>query len=273
MLFSLALLSCSVKENRTECPVMVTLDVMNGNDIGLTGMLHLQGWREDVCVFDRFLDFGTFVREGLTLSTVYHGEMSFSGLLGWGDDNSADESGLLLIPLGEECPRAFGFYEEGVLVDDLNHFDFVMQQLYANMYIKVHRKADAGYSFRPVVHSTTDGFYFPSFKSHAGSFQFLARSNQDGNYEARVPRNVAFTKSSSEPCLGLEFECLDASDNTWFPMLDIDIEQYLNERNYDWGAAVLSDIVIDVTLADEVISRVTLTVDGWTVVIIDDYVI
>lgn len=243
------LCSCSVKEDRADCPVVLGLDFSLVNwerlrDAGLAE-ISLRVQAGDYGVEQRI---GPEQGRGVLEMTVPKScvEVSVVG----------EDSGLfsfsegLEIPLGEECPPLFwhrSVIEE--MTKDSSVFVYLHKD-YAEISFELKIKSDLQWDKALRVRSNVSG-YLQDKSLRAGDFIFEPEQTKPACFSVKLPR-----QSGPEMTL-------DILENG-IAVRSFALGEFLIESGYDWSAPVLEDIVVEV---DYTGTEVGFKINQWTKVL------
>lgn len=254
-LLAWALSGCSVKEDRSPCPVWVKLFFLNRLPANagevMTLFVYRDGEKESVMNVDcDRLD------EGLEFSFM-SGYVDFAGVSGWPSEDYTPDA--VLIHYGDDCPGAWGFRDGCDARDELTVVNANMRALYANMYIEIVR-AGKGYPYYPEIEGDVDGYWLPSLSLHHGPFRCVPREYEPFRYWCRVPRQ-------DDRSLLLKLFPMDDMPTKAAAreaVYTLNVTDVLAEKGYHWETYTLEDIHIVVDLAT---LRITISVGDWTTVV------
>jgi hypothetical protein len=262
-----ALASCSVKEERVDCPAYVTLRVVSkdhGDYQPLDNPVRFRLWAGVTGFRSRTVDDGLVFIPGYEFA-VPRGRSGFSGVLCFGD--GSESGGVLGIPAGEQCPPAWGFAGEGEFLGGVSYVMTVpLLKLFANLIVDVSGDP-GGFRFRMSVNGMVDGFDRRTLQPVEGPFRHAADISSTGVYVVRIPRQEGYrenaTKVSGKPLLvGLDY--YNGKDADWYGVSVIDLAAVLADAGYDWGVAEPEDIRLSLVLQGEVVTRLVVSVRDWT---------
>ena len=233
---SFILLSCSVKENRQDCPCKLMLDLTT-IDTSLVKVLHVRAATADALMFTDTLTAEDFSE--LYVRNVPHGEVR---LLLWGSDDSGKE---LIIPYGEDCPMV---YMSAFVADTSGEKYFRVVELNKNhclLTVIFEGRDECPYSltFRGKVNG-----YDLSGNPSEGEFACVAYPGPEGESMAVVPRQ---TDSSL---------LLDVEDDGSSVLKTFAIGEYMDRSGYDWTEDDLDDAVIVLNYS---VTGLRIVFKGW----------
>ena len=231
--------SCSVKEDRNECPCTLVLDFGELDSMGVRSVnvlaLSADGVVLNECiVIDK--DSLRYVR------TVPHGFLQVNV---WaGDERGAEGSNIVQIPYGMECPPV---YIHSFLADTRGE--------------RYEKKVRLKKNFCRLTVTVPEGNYVPyslTFKGKVdgydaggrpsnGDFSYVAYPSEEGDSRAVLPRQV-------DNSLMLEV------DDGVPHLKKFAIGEYLEMGGYDWDAESLDDVSV---MLDYSLSSVTIRISGW----------
>lgn len=233
-LISLVLLaSCTVKEDRQECPCDVT--VMSD------GFCH-EGHRGNLIlsIFTNQLNLKTLCRRPLALDDFMAGNCTYQVPKGWFDvsvvggtctNMAFDRDTLLLIPVGCQCDSvcafsldcyAYGDDDDMVVKGPLN-------KQFCTIMITVKNEDGKNLDTDLKLKGCFDGFNVVSLNPHPGEFSCSVSESASGIYMARVPRQA-------DSSLELEVRISDKFSDV------VDIGSIIHESGYSWGTLSLEDV-------------------------------
>lgn len=240
--------SCSIKEDRLECPTFLTLDfsgvessrmkdegfdclevyLTDGNGFSVSESWVLDGFvgEYSVPVPNSGVDLMVICRKGGSCSA---------------------ETGLT-IEEGEECPELYMSAEHYVPVYGEERYYVALHRNYCELFVCFKTMFDVpARPFRVKVVGDVDG-YLPGGTPREGAFSYFSAPSFEGLCRARIPRQV-------DGSLMLEVDFLDSNDVRTFP-----VGEYILESGYDWNAADLEDIRVEMDFSR---TGVTFTLSQW----------
>ena len=243
-----ALVSCSVKEDRSRCPVL--LYVPEGfNAHRLSGSCEFYAY-EDGCGRLSQCEYGDLasLRSGWGPLSVSKGETCVAFVGGAVNMKLASDS-LLVIPYGCQADAAVAARDHfETYAERWNVRDSLFRQ-YARMTV---RMLSPQYSVR--VKGTWCGFALRSLRPIAGDFCYVPVNRGDGVFEANLPRQ-------GDDSLLLEVWGSDSSGGSSRLLDTLPLGQYVSLTGYDWTARDLGPVEVAL---DFVRSTVSITVNDWT---------
>ena len=235
----LCCVSCSVKENREQCPCLLRLDlrdidtsVVKSTDLFLNS---LGGY-----VFSETLDLTSC--GGMYDVLVPQGEVRvwiYSGVEG----ECAGAEGVR-IPYGEDCPP---IYMHSSVVQTVGESAFETVILKKNhCLLTVYIKSKEGFPYSLSFKGMVDG-YDTSGKPSEGEFFYSVNPDSDNMCMVCLPRQIDDS---------LILEISDESD-----ILRIfTLGEYISAAGYDWSERDLRDVTVGI---DFVVSQFTIAVSDW----------
>lgn len=243
--------SCSVKENRLDCPCYVNVNV---DDYLTSG-------------FDRallsFSSGGLIDREEVDLST-YEGvgyEQAMPRRLGYvavaaGLSKTMVKSDTLLTPYGLEADPLWLFCEEFLLSDDEYHIESVARKQYCRLVIGVKGLASGeSYDYSFVVKGNCNAMDMYSATAIEGDYCAEATRNETGIFSVRIPRQ----KKSELLLEVIEKKVLSSSEerNVKFT---VDLGAIFTASGYNWERKDLLDAEVSIDYAN---AQVSFRVEDW----------
>lgn len=242
--------SCSVKEDRSGCPCLLTVDLSQTLDVELTPPsrwergLTLALFREELCFRQATLQYEEAEPEWEC--RVEKGEVGVVGLLGW-------DAGILTgieirYPEGCESDPLYVSSRTVPCFGETARTRLEMEKQFSNVTIE----GLDSFSAQLQVAAGCNGLNLMTRQALEGSFRFSLSCDPDGICRFRLPRQC-----SDE----VKILVLDADghlDNA------IPLGTYMTEIGYDWNAPSLADVFIRI---DYMTAFLSITVDDWTQVI------
>lgn len=256
LILSLTVLSCSVKEDRSGCPCLLTVDLSDPLD---TKLVPSSAWSHDfvLAVFSsdsKFLKF-KIRHEDATPEydcTVRKGELLVTGLLGL--DESKLSGSVLKYPEGKEADALYVYWEEMLCLGETARAVAKMNKQYSNISIK---EDDTSGQFREeaslsksvlVANSNSGGLDLDGCKPVIGRYRCTLRLDEDGFFNFRMPR---------QPDHGISVNVCTSKGEVKDV---IPLGKYLDDCGYGWDDESLKDVVI---LIDRCTATVSVSVEGW----------
>ena len=229
----LLLSSCSIKENRAECPCALTLELT-----GLPVRPVVLGVAGEGYAFTEVIHSDTVL-----VVPVPKGELAVSAVGG----ALAEGDGSVQIPEGEEAPPLYLFHAdvsteaEQVVLPVLLHKQFCSLELLF--------KGPSG--FAPPFEVAVEGSYGgwrPDGSPSAGAFSRRLLPGSDGRAVLRLPRQ-------GDDSLLMHIVFSDQVVRTFA------LGSYIAASGYDWSAPDLEDLTLNVDIS---LTSVTISTDLWT---------
>lgn len=234
-----AAVGCSVKEDRTVCPCVMSLD-FSGLDTAAIKSVNVLAMSADGMVFsdcvmaDAFDD--RYERE------VPHGLLQVN--VWYGDEGMAGKDCLLRIPYGVECPPV---YLDSFAADTRVEYFHKQVDLYKNhcrLTVEMPDRKDLPYCL--TFKGGIDGYDIDGNPS-SGDFSCVAFPVDEGVLQVVLPRQ---TDSSL---------LLEVDDQAPY-LKTFALGEYLAAGGYDWTAEELSDVTV---VLDYSMTVVSIRVAGW----------
>ena len=232
-------MSCSIKEDRTDCPCRLVLD-FSEIDTSIVKYLDVLATNDgDVAFRDRVLaeDFkDEYVRD------VPHGEMRVNV---WclGEERIDDEHGVV-IPYGCECPVLYMRSFVADTRDQLCRETVQVHKNFCRLTVLVEGAEEFLYSL--TFKGNVDGYSLDGLPSE-GDFACVAYPGESGNLQAGLPRQV-------DASLVLEV------DDGTSVLKTFALGEYIVNGGYDWTAEVLEDVTVTLNYQ---MTYVKISISGW----------
>ena len=220
----LAASSCSVKENRAECPCRLNI-VMDGVS---RKPVSVEAWADKKLFSETFSG-----RKISSTHVVSRGTVDVTAICGL--DSCRMEGTVLHIPYGKQMDAAFT-YHNSLSTDCESVTDtVVLFKSYANIHVHFKNAAEGGNGFSLSCVSSTDAYDILSGLPLEGAFRYVPYSEDGIDYQVRVPRQ-------RDDSLQLVLESIsDDSDPVVFKL-----GEYLSAGGFDWTARELNDIYVEI---------------------------
>lgn len=238
-LIALILLSgCSVKEDRTACPCLLTLDFSQTDTLKIPSV---QICVDDGTVTDEYsLEASEFMPE--TTFLVSKGVMDIN--IHSGLDGRTELKGGIKIPYGEDAPSLYSFSSK---VDASGESVRENVRFHKNhCRLKLFFKNSLNNGFALCLKGNVSGYELSGMPVE-GAFSYEMPIAEDGSYQAVLPRQ----KDSS-----LMLEIDDGTE----VLKRFALGEYLVGGGYDWTEDDLEDVKV---VIDWSMTAVTLVVQGW----------
>lgn len=246
---ALIVCSCSVKEDRTECPCFLTLDLggvgyVSMQEKGLAELgIYLTGGdgyvlEDSFPLRDNVLEYGAAVPKGeveLCVSSV-----------GNGCEVSAEYG--LTIPEGSQCPVVYMYADRFEAAGNTVRKAVLMHKNWCQIDLRM--KSTANGSLRPFwvsVDGNING-YRTDGTPKEGPFRYSSERSAGGLCKVRVPQQI-------DDSLWLQLHFLDSDEIRGFPL-----GEYILSSGYDWTAPDLDDVQVQMDFSK---SGVTFTISSW----------
>ena len=243
---TMLLMSCSIKEDRDECPCWMTVEMPDrvGHDGSVVLRLH-DNYDEGAMDYAYKVSESIKADVGILEYEVPRGSVGVSAV------NSAR----LEVPVGEQMDSLYGFFKmyhtrcENVKCDVELHKEFCTVSF---TLVDEHYESPYDIEVRGNVSGVSPWDLVPV----SGAFKY-APVAEEGVYRVRVPRQV---DASLEMVMLSNQEIVSR-----FPL-----GEYIIRSGYDWAAKDLSDVSVALDLEKQ---QVMVTVSGWDGVVMMDIVI
>lgn len=242
------LVSCSVKEDRDECPCWLQIDLSTCSHFA--DRISLKGWTTSSPVFGVQVlsdDFSSNHEEAVPRTMV-----SYCASSGLDDNHSSGMS--VLIPEGGQSDRLYAYRADIQAYGETVYDKVSLHKQYAAVAVKI-GDDDSGYTVK--VKSRWNGLDLIFLKPMPGSFEFIPEKNEEKVWYFRLPRQGDDT---------LVMEITDASGYTY----PYELGNLIRESGFDWSAEDLDDIMIGV---DYHTGQMTIEVIPWEDSLIYDEII
>lgn len=231
--------SCSVKEDRTDCPCRLAIDVSPCARQAET--VSLKGWASHRPVFGGELYVADWPEAWeVAVPRGFVGYTAYTGLGGC-VLSGADA----LIPEGEECGPLWACRDEIDCRGEEAHGRVLLHKRHARLTVTL-ADAPAG-ALEALFTGATAGTSLEDLSPVRGTFRRRTPQEEDGSFAVTLPAQADD---------GLLLELLSSGEHfETFPAGEM-----ITRSGYDWGAEDLDDIFL---LVDFCRAAVTVTAEGW----------
>ena len=244
----LALSSCSVKEDRDDCPCWLQIDLSTCSRY--TDLVSLKGWTDERSVFGVHVpgeDFPTVHEEEVPRGMVHYCAHSLPGSYG--------STGMtVVVPEGDQSPRLYAYRADVPAYGETATDRVSLHKQYAAVAVKM-ENADDGFSV--MVRGRWNGLDLVTLAPVGGTFSFAPDRTEDGVWYFRLMRQ-------GDDSLVMD---ITGADGNTFPY---DLGGMIRETGYDWTAEDLDDIFLGVDYAT---GEVSVSVIPWEEGLVYDEII
>lgn len=239
LLLFLLLFSCSVLEDRTDCPSRLHLDLSDSANMGCDSLVLMvnspafskrEVVGKDEYVRDYVIDVPC--RNGVYLNVVDYAVSEY------------DSGGVFRIPQGEECPEVY-MYSAWCDTSEEDVSDYVrLRKNYCG--VSLHFTSENADLYDMCVYGEICGYSIGG-DPEKGKFAFKPDFPDGAFCYFRLPRQM-------DASLRMGILSADGSERCFA------LGNYIEESGYDWTKEDLDDIVINVNYAR---TKVSISIDGW----------
>lgn len=253
-LAALAAASCSVKEDRWECPCWLVFEPQEGARTGGDGGFHLSVYRDGSLIKELTTEVSwESVRTDSYDVSVSKGEKQMSILEGLSRSHISGTA--LLITEGEQADSV---YAHSVFVD-CNREEAVVpvesNKQFATVFLRMEDGGAGTYPYGIRVTGGIDGLDLLTLEPHRGPFSYSCPPfSTENEFRFRLPRQ---TDGS------LQMELIEKGASDPSPVDVIPLGEYIIESGFDWGEKSLQDIYIGVDYAR---AGIRIRVNDWETV-------
>ena len=242
------LLSCSIKEDRAECPCFLTLDLGGLEKAGIMGegldsLVVAIGDGGDFYVRETFL-----LRDNVQEYIAAVPKTDIDVLVTSGSGRFLSDPSGIHIPVGSECPVLYLYGESFVADAPELRRTVMLRRNYCSLSVSM--KTSFGVAARPYrisLEGNVSGYNMDGTPEE-GVFNSFSSPSTGGLCRLRIPRQ-------RDGSLRLEVSFLDTGEVRTFP-----IGEYIIESGYDWNAADLEDIDVEMDFSR---SSLTFSISKW----------
>lgn len=242
------ILSCSVKEDRTECPCFLTVDLGGVEAAGL-----MKAGLDSIAVSVRAGE-GFYARQAFHLRDNVQ-EYNVAVPKARTDVLAASAGGRVLqdslgihIPEGSECPVLYLSGDSFVADAGEMRCTVTLHRNYCMLTVSMKTSFNAmPRSYRIQLEGNVSGYTMDGMPE-VGCFHCISSRSSGGLCRLGIPRQL-------DGSLMLEVDFLDSGEVRTFP-----VGEYILESGYDWSAPDLEDINVEMDFSR---SSLTFTISKW----------
>lgn len=248
VLCAILLLSCSVKEDRTECPCFLTLDLGAVE----TAALARQGLDSLVVGVvsgtDFYEEMGFALRDNVQEYNLAVPKSQVDVIVACGIGRNGLSSGGFSIPEGNECPAVYLFSDSFLADAGEMRRTVTLHRNYCMLSVSMKTSYNA--HARPyLIHleGNVSGCLMDGTPAE-GVFSCFSSPSSGGLCHLNIPRQ-------KDGSLMLDVHFQDTGEIRSFP-----VGEYILESGYDWSAPDLEDIQVEMDFS---LSGLTFSISGW----------
>lgn len=232
---------CNIKEDRSECPCRLVLDLGN---VGLRGQDSLELYLTSTSglVWSARLD-SAAVNEGLLIEVP----RTSLKLMAWCGGNGMTGLNGMVIPLGTPCSQVYMYSAELETLGDVCRDTLVMRKNHCVLTVLFRKDDNSALSLS--VRGNVCGYDAFGIPVEG---EFLADVVRDSVVSVGCPQVTLPRQSGGELYLDVED---DTGDVKSFPL-----SEYMETAGYDWYAPDLPDMMVTI---DYVQTSISLEIQGW----------
>ena len=247
-LCAILLLSCSVKEDRTECPCFLTLD-LGGIE---TAALMQQGLDSLVVGVVAGTDFyeeaGLALRDNVLEYNLAVPKEQVDVMVACGVGRGGLSTGGFTIPEGDECPAVYLFTDSFMADEGELRRTVSLHKNYCVLSVSMKTSYNAhARPYRIHLEGSVSGCSMDGSPAE-GFFSCFSSPSSGGLCHLNIPRQ-------RDGSLMLEVHFQDSGEIRSFP-----VGEYILESGYDWSAPDLEDIQVEMDFSR---SGLTFNIYGW----------
>lgn len=243
-LVGLSLVSCAIKENRTNCPCWLNVDVKEslylGPEMALAVFKSYSG-----TAFNDYINIGDYPE--YYSHELTKGEYVVSAYVGQNQALRKDET-KLIIPLGSQSDSLWISRDEVECVGESAYSKVQLHRQFARVFVKIEGADRADYPYTLVVKSNVEGIDIKSLRPLKGEFMCEPLLGSEGTTVFTLPRLF-----SDSP---LTLKLLEGDE----VVQTIDLAEMLVSAGYSWLKTDLDDIQVTIDYAE---ARITIKVRDW----------
>lgn len=235
-------LACSVKETRTDCPCLLSVNVEDC--FRYAGEAYLSVWMQSGSVAEEHL--GVAPGGGAVELDVPRGIVEYSACVGLDGDAVGNRE--LRMALDERCEGVFA-YAATLSTDCESIADtVVLHKQFARVTVRIDSMSFADEDVSVVVSSSWNGLSLGTLSPIAGNWQFRPEREPDGSWRFNMLRQGDNSIRMDIYAGGKLKRC-------------IELGKYLEDLGFDWAAEDLDDISVCMGSAE---SAIVVEIEDWS---------
>lgn len=239
---SAALISCSVKEDRTHCPCYLGLDITSAAQH--SSELSLSAWNPSGEIFSERVsvsDYPDFYERAVPKGMVT--AVAFCGL-----DRSTVQGRKVMIPEGAQSDMLKVHSRMLDCTGEETRDSVILCRQYATVHLSVSRPTGEPFPYEMKVVGDVCGIDLVTLEPIKGAFSFMTVPDADGTRLFRLPRQGEGSRAELSVLLeGRETDRLP-------------LHEWIARTGYSWLDRDLKDIYVTMDFA---MTHVSVTVQGW----------
>jgi len=254
--FAGILCSCSVKEERGECPCYLEVDISKTLDAGYipfiswnTGM-KIKVYSDSTCL--NGIDVHYQDAEEEQLIPVKKSEVSVACILG--AEKSILKGHRLILPEGNQADPLYISSDFSDCTGESSTVQAHFFKQYSNVYVTGLKDVELSMT----VTGNSSGIDLLTRQATEGSFSYRLEKEESGDCSFRLPR------MADDKVMIMLYDSENVLKNV------IPLGKVMTSCGYDWNADWLADISVNI---DSVTALITVTISGWTQVIEYPYIL
>jgi len=246
--FLLPLSSCSVKEDRMQCPCTLCMGIVGGEE----SKVNVSLWGSSLVFEDsRELDSAS-----CWTAEVPKGDFVCTAMSGV---HGMSRSGSCLVCVeGEEMGQVYAGNQVVKLIESEYTGKISLKRQFAFVNIRLVSSERGEYPFSVVVQGEYDGFDLLSLKPHKGIFSKPIFPVLGAWHRVCVPRQ-------DDDSLKLLFYLSSDSEAESRPRAELPLGEYIKSSGYDWYSEDLKDVNIEIDYAE---ANLTVSLSDWTTIVL-----
>lgn len=246
-LMGLSLVGCSIKEDRSVCPVFLNVSFTNREDI--TRDVSLLGWN-DIELFREAVEVEKY--DPYWVKALHKQEITLSAYMGVSE--STDNGHHILISPGHQSDSLYAFYTDVDCRGDEAFAEVTLHKQFCTVHLDINQPVDRMKDFRFLVEGNTCGFDLFTFQPVPGSFRCEPAAREGERIvDFRIPR-----QSDDSMIVSIWFK--HPESGTFEPLGAFPLGEYISRLGYSWKAEELQDIYVRI---DFLLGVFSIEVEGW----------
>ena len=233
-MFTLCLVSCSIKTDRTACPGLVNLTVRGGAE----DLIKVRASGETQCYEGQITKSGDFASGSFEME---RGQILLSAISGL---HKCDLDGnLVTIEQGEEMDEVYSFSDVLLVKDDIIEVNCRLHKQFAQLYLTIIESEEASYPFYVKVSGNVCGMNLENLAPLEGPFSRWIHPVIGEYHRICLPRQA-------DDSLVLEFYDKDKTKADQAPIDRLALGKHIRAAGYDWTVMDLEDLYVRVDYTD-----------------------
>lgn len=227
--------SCSIKENRNDCPCWLNIFFSSSDEN--SGDLIVAAWNENQIFSERIKPsrYGNFyerkIGRGVINLSAFHAGLKYD-----------EERSQILIPYGQQSDSIYAYSSKLLCFCEFVRDTIFLHKQFATVYLKL-INMDSPVEYGLAVRGLVNGLSFPDLQPVRGDFCYDSETCGENEFKLRIPRQLG----DSLIVRLVDKECGRILDS-------LNLAPRILSSGYDWNSVDLKDLLIKLDFSNYDIS-------------------